>query len=55
MNLEPGTERVPNPPSPTRPILDFLAARGDTAEVRKFVAATRGGDYVMRLISARMK
>jgi hypothetical protein len=52
-NPEPGTARVGDSPSPTRPILDFAAARGWRAESRKFVASTPGGDYVMRLVIAR--
>jgi hypothetical protein len=52
-NPEPGTDRVDDSPSPTRPIIDFAAARGLVVETRKFVAMTPGGEYVMRLVVAR--
>ena len=52
-NPEPGTGQVGDSPSPTRPILDFLATRPYRVETRKFVAMTPGGEYVMRLVSAR--
>jgi hypothetical protein len=51
-NPEPGTGQVADSPSPTRPILDFLAARRYQVSSRKFVAMTPGGEYVMRLIIA---
>jgi hypothetical protein len=51
-NPEPGTSQVAESPSPTRPILTFLEARGYDVDARKFVAPTPGGDYVMRLIVA---
>jgi hypothetical protein len=52
-NPEPGTDKVTDSPSPTRPILDFAAARGLRVETRKFVAMTTTGEYVMRLVAAR--
>jgi hypothetical protein len=52
-NPEPGTGQVSESPSPTRPILDFLATRPYRVETRKFVAMTPGGEYVMRLVAAR--
>jgi hypothetical protein len=52
-NPEPGTLQVADSPSPTRPILDFFAARRFRVEARKFVAVSPGGEYVMRLVTAR--
>jgi hypothetical protein len=52
-NPEPGTDKVGDSPSPTRPILDFAAARSLKVETRKFVAMTTTGEYVMRLVAAR--
>lgn len=52
-NPEPGTEKVGESPSPTRPILDFAAAHALRVESRKFVAMTPSGEYVMRLVIAR--
>jgi hypothetical protein len=49
-NPEPGTGQVTDSPSPTRPILDFFAARPYRVSSRKFVAMTPGGEYVMRLV-----
>ena len=52
-NPEPGTLQVSDSPSPTRPILDFFAKRPYRVESRKFVAVSPGGEYVMRLVTAR--
>jgi hypothetical protein len=52
-NPEPGTSQVPDSPSPTRPILDWLGGRGYRVESRKLVAMTPAGEYVMRLLAAR--
>ncbi len=52
-NPEPGTGQVAESPSPTQPLIGFLEGRGYALRTRKFVAATPGGDYVMRLVLAR--
>ncbi len=52
-NPEPGTEKVSDSPSPSKPIVDLLEARGYAVRARKFVASTPGGDYVMKLVTAR--
>jgi hypothetical protein len=52
-NPEPGTSTVADSPSPSRPLLAFLEARGYATRARRFVASTPGGDYVMRLVTAR--
>jgi hypothetical protein len=49
-NPEPGTQQVPESPSPTHPIADTLAQEGWQVVQRKFVAVTPGGEYVMRLV-----
>lgn len=52
-NPEPGTGQVADSPVPTRLVTAFFEERGYTVGGRKFVATTPGGDYVMRLITAR--
>jgi hypothetical protein len=53
INPEPGTARVADSPVRTRVLTLFFEERGFTVQSRKFVAATPGGEYTMRLLSAR--